>query len=186
MRIARLLYRAFGKPVPYYAGYSLWLILWKPIRKGLNVVVIPNIVFTRLRVALYRLIGFNIGRNVFIGMKCYLDDIDPALTVIEDNAVISYGTYFAVHGPRQRHTPIHIQENAYIGMRCTIISGRDGVTIGRNAVIGAGAVVHTSIPDYAVAVGCPARIVGMRDAELLHVGGEADRAPDGKRTFEDE
>jgi len=165
MRIAKLLYQMRGRPVPYYAEYPLRLIVWKPVRKWLNVVLIPNIVFTRLRVALYRLIGYRIGRHVFIGMKCYLDDVDPALTTIDHNAVISYGTYFAVHGPGQNHTPIHIKENAYICMRCTIVSGREGVTIGRNAVIGAGSLVHQSIPDNAVAAGCPARVLKIRETE---------------------
>ena len=119
----------------------------------------------RLRVALYRLVGFKIGRKVFIGMKCYLDDVDPGLITIEDNATVSYGTYFAVHGLDQKHTPIHIKENAYIGMRCTIVSGKNGITIGRNAVIGAGSLVNQSVPDNAVAVGCPIRITGTRDAE---------------------
>jgi len=163
MRIARLWYKIRGKEVPYYADYPLWLIIWKPIRKWLNVVVIPNIVSTRLRVALYRLIGFRIGKNAFIGMKCYLDDVDPALTTIEDNAVISYGTYFAVHGLDQEHTPIHIKAHAYLGMRCTVISGKKGITIGRNAVIGAGSLVNASVPDNAVAVGCPIRITGTRE-----------------------
>ena len=159
MRLMRWLYRTRGKDVPYYADYPLWLIIWKPIRKWLNVVVIPNIVSTRLRVALYRLIGFKIGKNVFIGMKCYMDDVDPAMTTIEDNVTISYGTYFAVHGLDQAHTPIRIEEQAYIGMRCTILSGRNGVVIGRRAVIGAGSLVNRSVPDDAVAAGCPIRII---------------------------
>src|SRR5690349_8119360 len=61
---------AFDQKLPYYAHYPLWLILWKPIRKFLNVVLIPNIPFAALRIALYRLLGFKIGKRVFIGMKC--------------------------------------------------------------------------------------------------------------------
>jgi len=175
MRIARLWYRLRGRPVPYYADYPLRLILWKPVRKWLNVVLIPNIVSTRLRVALYRLIGFKIGRHVFIGMKCYLDDVDPAMTIIEDNATISYGNYFAVHGLKQKHAPIHIKEKAYIGIRCTIISGKDGVTIGRNAVIAAGSVVHRSVPDDVVAAGNPLQIVKTRKAEAGHEGPDVEK-----------
>jgi len=167
MRIARFLYRMRGKPVPYYADYPLCLIIWKPIRKWLNVVVIPNIVSARIRVALYRLIGFRIGKNVFIGMKCYLDDIDPAMTIIEDNAGISYGVYFAVHGIGQIHTPIRIRENAKIGMRTTIVSGRNGLTIGRNAIVGAGSLVHRSVPDGAIVAGCPIRPVKIDAPQLL-------------------
>jgi len=165
MLITRWLYRIRGKPVPYYADYPLWLIIWKPVRKWLNVVLIPNVVSTRVRMALYRLIGFKIGRNVFIGMKCYMDDMDPAMTTLEDNVTVSYGTYFAVHGLGQGHTPIHIKENAYIGMRCTIVSGKRGITIGRNTVIGAGSLVNKSVPDRAVAAGCPIRVIRMRDED---------------------
>ena len=38
----------------------------------------------------------------------------------------------------------------------------DGVTIGENAVIGAGAVVRDAVPARAVAVGIPARVVSTR------------------------
>jgi len=115
--------KILGKPAPFYANYPLWLIIWKPIRKYINVVIIPNIPFSRLRVMLYRMLGFKIGKNVFIGMKCYMDDILPSDTIIEDNVTVSYGTYFAVHGKGHSKTFIHIKERAYIGMRCNIISG---------------------------------------------------------------
>lgn len=43
-----------------------------------------------MRVRLYRLCGFRIGKNVFIGMKCYFDDVSPEKMIIEDNVGISY------------------------------------------------------------------------------------------------
>lgn len=54
---------------------------------------------------------------------------------------------------------IVIEDDVWIGSQVTIL---DGVTIGCGAVIGAGAVVSGSIPAYAIAVGVPARIIGMR------------------------
>ena len=54
---------------------------------------------------------------------------------------------------------IHIGNDVFIGANVTIL---DGVTIGDGAVIGAGAVVSKDIPPYAVAVGCPIRIVRYR------------------------
>ena len=151
------------KEVPYYAKYSLSLILWKPIRKYINVVLIPNIPFSNLRVVLYRMIGFNIGKNVFIGMKCYMDDIEIKNTIIGDNVIISYGTYFACHGNGQSHTKIIIKENVYIGMRCNIISGKKGILIAENSVIGAGSLVNKDIPANSKAIGVPVKILEDND-----------------------
>lgn len=145
---------------PYYAKYSLITILWKPIRKYLNVVVIPNVPFTNLRVSMYRWIGFNIGKNVFIGMKCYMDDMAIKNTIIEDNVTISYGCYFACHGKNQGHTTIVIKKGAYIGMRCNILSGKEGIIIGEESVIGAGSLVNKSIREKTVNAGVPTNILG--------------------------
>ncbi len=159
MYLAEKFYKHILKtPVPYYAKYSLLLILWKPIRKFINVVVIPNIPLNNLRVIFYRLLGFKIGKNVFIGMKCYMDDVAVNMTVIEDNVTISYGCYFACHGKGQTHTPILIKEGTYIGMRCNILSGRKGITLGENSIIGAGSLVNKSVAKDAIAIGIPIKI----------------------------
>ena len=115
------------------------------------------------RVFFYRLCGYKIGKNVFIGMRCYLDDLEPHMLTIEDNVTISYGVFFACHGKHQNHYPITIKEGAYVGMRANIITknggGTTGVTIGRNAIVGACALVNCDVPDGATAVGVPCRII---------------------------
>jgi len=146
------------KEPPYYAKYSLLLILWKPIRKYLNVVIIPNTPFSKLRVFLYRSIGFTIGKNVFIGMKCYLDDVAIDKMTVEDNVTISYGCYFACHGKGQIHTTILIKKNTYIGMRCNILSTKKGIVIGENVIIGASSLVNKNIPNNSRAFGVPIEI----------------------------
>jgi len=148
------------KEPPYYAKYSLWLIMWKPLRKYLNVVIIPNVPFSNLRVILYRLIGFKIGKNVFIGMKCYLDDVAIDKMTIEDNVTISYGCYFACHGKGQKHTQILIKKGAYIGMRCNILSGKEGIVIGEKSIIGAGSLVNKNVQAGVTAMGIPLKIKG--------------------------
>jgi acetyltransferase-like isoleucine patch superfamily enzyme len=50
-----------------------------------------------------------------------------------------------------------------LGHQVTILPG---VRIGHHAIIGAGSVVSRSVPDYAIAVGNPARIVKYRDKPL--------------------
>ena len=54
---------------------------------------------------------------------------------------------------------IEIGDDVWIATGCRIL---DGVKIGRGCVVGAGAVVTQSLPDYSIAVGVPARIVGNR------------------------
>jgi acetyltransferase-like isoleucine patch superfamily enzyme len=120
--------------------------------------IIPNMVLNGWRIFFYRLCGYNSGKNVFIGMRCYLDDLEPKMFTVEDNCTISYGVFFACHGRKQKHTPITIKKGAYIGMRANVISGKNGVTIGENSVVGAGALVNKDVPAGAVAVGVPCKI----------------------------
>lgn len=59
---------------------------------------------------------------------------------------------------------ITIGNDVFIGANVIIL---DGVTIGDGAVIGAGAVVSKDIPPYAVAVGCPIKVIRYRFPEEL-------------------
>jgi acetyltransferase-like isoleucine patch superfamily enzyme len=52
--------------------------------------------------------------------------------------------------------PVSIGRNTWLGENAVVLPG---VTIGQHCVIGANAVVNTSIPDFSVAVGAPARVV---------------------------
>ena len=131
-------------------------------RKCLSAKIIPHMVLNGWRIFFYRLCGYNIGKNVFIGMRCYLDDLEPHMLTIEDNVTISYGVFFACHGYGQQHMPITIKKGAYVGMRSSIISGKTGVTIGENAVVGACTLVNKDIPSGATAVGVPCRIIKTR------------------------
>ena len=52
--------------------------------------------------------------------------------------------------------PVYIKEGAWLCSRCIIVGP---VTIGRHAVVAAGAVVVNDVPDYALVAGVPARVV---------------------------
>jgi UDP-2-acetamido-3-amino-2,3-dideoxy-glucuronate N-acetyltransferase len=50
-----------------------------------------------------------------------------------------------------------VRRGATLGANCTIVCG---ITIGRYAFIGAGAVVNRDVPDFALMLGVPARLAG--------------------------
>lgn len=56
--------------------------------------------------------------------------------------------------------PIVIDDGAWIGAGATVLPG---VRIGKHAIVGASSVVTKDVPDYAVVVGNPARIIKMLD-----------------------
>lgn len=165
MQILKWLYETkYKKSAPYYYDYSLIKIIGKPIRKWVTNSIAPSCPFNCIRIWLYRLCGFNIGRNVFIGMHCYLDDMCYDLMKIGNDVIISYGVYFACHGKNQEHNPITIDNGAYIGMRASIISknvenAAEGVHIGSCAIIGACTLVNRNIPEGKTAVGIPCKIL---------------------------
>lgn len=144
--------------IPYYYRRSVFGEIWHLIRKWLCQNVAPNCVTTQVRIAIYRMCGFKIGKGTFIGMKCYLDDLCIDKIEIGNNVIISYGVYFACHGPRQGHNRIIIKDNAYVGMRANIIAPHD-IEIGEAAVVGAQTLVNKSIPAGKTAVGIPCRII---------------------------
>jgi acetyltransferase-like isoleucine patch superfamily enzyme len=82
---------------------------------------------------------------------------------------------------------VNIGHDAWIAHGVTILSG---VTIGEGALVGAAAVVAKDIPAYAIAVGNPARVIGMRFDEDTVAGLLAlkwwDRTDDWIRQHADE
>ena len=119
---------------------------------------------TRLRVALYRAMGANIGQDVYIGVDTYLDEQYPELITMEDDSGPSFRSTFITHGEayddegnRIRYVaPILVKRGSWPGSNTVICPG---VTIGQGAVVGSGSVVTEDVPDYAVVVGNPARVI---------------------------
>ena len=94
--------------------------------------------------------SIRIGASCMIGPNCYLTDHDHGTAA---------GTPVAEQPLQSR--PVLIQNGAWIGASVTVLKG---VTIGAGAVIGAGSVVTRDVPENAIAVGVPARVIGMRSA----------------------
>jgi len=109
-----------------------------------------------------------IQRGVKIGDRCKIEAFAfiPSGVTIEDEVFIGPHACFTNDKvPKAvgdwEIEPTLVKKGASIGANATIICG---VTIGENALIGAGAVVTKDVPDNGVVVGCPARLVGSRDS----------------------
>ena len=103
-----------------------------------------------------------IGKNVFINFDCVFLDlggitIEDGVMLAPKVSLLSEGHPVAVND-RQTLTAgrIHIQKNAWIGAQATILQG---VTIGENAVVAAGAVVSKDVPANTVVGGIPAKFI---------------------------
>lgn len=140
---------------------KLFINMWKAHRKLWSCVIIPNIIFNKWRIFLYRAIGYkNISKHCFIGMKCYLDDMEPKMLIIEDGVSVSFGVYMACHGRLQRRShEIIIKKGAYVGMCSRIITRNGATTIGEKAVIGACSLVNKDVPAGEVWAGVPAKMI---------------------------
>lgn len=83
-------------------------------------------------------------------------------TTIEDDVFIGPCVAFTNDKtPRSKVYPtqfsrIHLKQNCSIGANATLLPG---ITVGRHAMVGAGAVVTKDVPDYAVVVGNPAKVI---------------------------
>jgi maltose O-acetyltransferase len=121
--------------------------------------------------------GLVVGENVFIGGGTFLDPDFTFLIRIGDRTTLSVGVTVLAHDAStrlklgySRVAPVAIGDRVFIGARAVILPG---VTIGDDAIVGAGSVVTRDIPPAMVAVGNPARVVGTveeylsRNRELL-------------------
>ena len=107
-----------------------------------------------------------IGENAYVGVFCCLGDV-----TINDDALI--GSHVSImngnrqHGIERLDVPVREQpgewprvtigRDTWIGDRAVIMCD-----VGEHCVVGAGSVVTRPVPDYAIVVGSPARVVGWR------------------------
>ncbi len=110
-----------------------------------------------------------IGDNVFIGPNCFFHSAGNITIGINVGIAACTKILTSYHQDEGRDLPLSftkvvfeeviIGNNVHIGIGTIILPG---VKIGDGAQIGAGAVVSKDIPDYAVAVGAPARVIRIR------------------------
>ena len=93
--------------------------------------------------------GVTIEDEVFIGHGVMFTN-DPYPSAVNDSGVLQVDTDWTVVQTR-------VKRRAAIGSNATVVAG---VTIGEQALVGAGAVVTRDVADYQIVAGVPARVIG--------------------------
>jgi maltose O-acetyltransferase len=118
--------------------------------------------------------GITIGHDSLIGSNCFLDGRAP-LTIGDHTSLASevmiYNDEHNINSPNYENSfaPVTIKDYVFIGPRAIILPG---VTIGRGAVIAAGAVVTKDVPDFEIWGGIPAKKISDRQLKnpQYHLG----------------
>lgn len=111
-----------------------------------NNVIIGNDVKIQNNVSVYE--GVEIEDGVFLGPSCvFTNDLTPR------------ARYPKGH---QNYKKTIIKEGASVGANATIVCGN---TVGKCAMVAAGAVVTKDVPDYALVAGVPAKVIGRVDEQ---------------------
>jgi acetyltransferase-like isoleucine patch superfamily enzyme len=103
--------------------------------------------------------GCVIGDHVRIHCNVYV----AQFTTLEDHVFLAPGVMIANDPHPLCHLHLNgptIQRGARIGINATLLPG---VVVGRDALVGAGAVVTKDVPPGAIVVGSPARVIGTVD-----------------------
>jgi acetyltransferase-like isoleucine patch superfamily enzyme len=116
--------------------------------------------------------GFiEVGNHVNLGIACVV--LSESRVVIGDNCIFAAHCYLVAGGnhdfsrtdipiiqqPSVSRGGITVEPNVWLGVRVTVL---DGVTIGRDSVVGAGSLVTRDIPPFSVVAGVPARVIRSR------------------------
>ncbi|MGY3765702.1 serine O-acetyltransferase EpsC [Vagococcus vulneris] len=121
--------------------------------------------FARCHSQLWRFItGIEIHPGAVLGRRIFIDHgmgvVIGETAIIEDDVTLFHGVTLGGTGTHTGKRHPTVKRGAFISAHAQILGP---ITIGVEAKIGAAAVVLKDVPDYATAVGVPARIVQNKD-----------------------
>ena len=131
-------------------------MLKRVVGRLLNILAFISPFGKTLRPFLQKLRGVKIGKNVWISLYVFLDELHPESISIGDNSTIGLRTSIITHtyfGPPQKNNTgkVTIGNNVFIGPHCLILPN---VRIGDNSVIKGGTVISKDVPSNTM-VGYP-------------------------------
>jgi len=145
-----------------------------------------------IRRSYMKFLGAEIGNHSRIDMGVYFKDIRKNLKIgdyvhinqdsiflcsggieIGNNVSISYrvGLFSDEHDIQSSDfayisSKIKIEDYVWIAANATILSGKNGITIGKGAVVCAGAIVTKNVEPFSIVAGVPAKVIGKRKENL--------------------
>lgn len=162
-RFARYGWSLIGSHLPSRRGRRFWL-------NGLLGLMGPR-AFVAMRVCFMQPENVYLGARSVINQDCILDGRDHMIRIGEDTDIgphvhiwtLEHDVNDPNHGTKGG--AVLIEDHVWIASRVTILPG---VSIGRGAVVAAGAVVTKDVPALGIMGGVPAKIIGHRENPLTY------------------
>lgn len=108
----------------------------------------------------------SVGNHCWIGQQAWFDNL--AMTRLGNHVCVSQGVYLCTGGHDHRvpafdliTRPIEIADGAWVAARALVLPG---VTIGPQAVVAAGSVIHRDVAPGAIVAGNPGKVIGKAES----------------------
>ena len=141
------LWRALLSFAAYYCFFPIWMPSYLHKKRGVKI---------------------EYFRKVYVAPNVMIDSISPEAVTIENEVYLTRGVKVIAHfnptipiaeiiGVNSQVNPVRIGYGTFVSMNAIILPG---VILGRCCIVGAGAVVTKTAPDYSILGGNPAKVIG--------------------------
>lgn|SRR5690606_8299549 len=157
------------KRYPVEGTNSLWQVyktvsFWKVFKNVIVILIGRYIPFFGMKNGMYRkLLKMDVGKHTAFAFMVMVDIMFPEKIKIGDNTIIGYNSTILAHEyliDEYRVGEVRIGNEVMIGANSTVLPG---ITIGDNAVIAAGTVVHKNVEAGTFVGGNPMRVIYTKE-----------------------